>query len=140
MMATTSFMVRLSFPGIPNVGRALGDAGPSLAFFCADGTKTCRARRKPWLRFVRARQLPCTGTGTVRQYPGLSPAVLQGCEAGSCQDGMQRGGNSSPPFAERAFLGHRGDQRAVLLEDHAAGQAAPALGARRILGVEQPLV
>ena len=33
-------------------------------------------------------------------------------------------------LAQRAFLGDRGHQRAVLLEDHAAGEAASALRAR----------
>src|ERR1700704_3067644 len=43
-------------------------------------------------------------------------------------------------FAKRAFLRDRGHQRAVLLEDHAAGQTASALCARRVLGIKQPFV
>ena len=44
------------------------------------------------------------------------------------------------PFAQRAFLRDGSHQRAVLFEDQAAGQAAAALRARRILGVKQPFV
>src|SRR5450631_2358468 len=46
---------------------------------------------------------------------------------------------AAPP-AYKAFLGHRGDQSAVLLEYQSAGKAARAMQVGRILREQQPFI
>src|SRR5690606_38598085 len=45
-----------------------------------------------------------------------------------------------PAQADKPFLGHRGDQRAILRMQRAAGEAAGALRQGAVLRVEQPAI
>src|ERR1700679_2698942 len=131
-MATTSFMVWLSFPGLRKVGHgwigAPGKSGifKSGIFRCEWHKKLQTCPKKQWLRRTRPIALY-----SGREYPSKSRSMIRRLVT-------RRGSLLSLP--QRAFLRDRGHQRAVLLVDHAAGQGAAVLRARRILRIKQPFV
>src|SRR3954449_5534416 len=119
-MATRSFMVRPSFSHIRSA-RSIG--GPGAI----------------WQLFVQMTQKVATTNENPLRSRGSSPTLARR-ERQTAVPQVWREVNRSFPLAQRAFLSHRGYQRAVLREDHAARQPAAALGARRVLGIQQPFV
>src|SRR6185437_9554074 len=128
MIATTNFMVRPSLSGKSQTPATPRRVRASLPAFCANGTKSLQTQPKKQL-LLRPGPIP-----------GAPEPAAERPEFNSPPDPRTDASFALLAFADRAFLRDRGHQRAVGFENHAAGEAAPALRARRILGVEQPLV
>src|SRR5205814_5852462 len=93
-----------------------------------------------WQLFVQMTQKVATTNENPLSRRGSCSLTLARRERQMAVRRVWREVNRSFPLAQRALLSHRGYQRAVLSEDHAAGEPAAALRARRVLGIQQPFV